>query len=52
MQTDIKFVDFVKYCLLCINEKLDGNEEPCNECLTNPINIDSHKPVNFVENVK
>jgi hypothetical protein len=47
MQTDTKFVAFDVYCPLCINSKLAETEDPCNECLTTPVNQNSHKPINF-----
>lgn len=49
MQTETKFVDFDKYCTLCKYSTTEETEDPCNECLTNPSNIDSHKPINFKE---
>lgn len=49
METETKFVEFEKYCPLCKNSKLAESEDPCNECLTSPANIESHKPVNFEE---
>lgn len=47
METETKFVDFNVYCPQCKNSQLTESEEPCNECLTSPVNTDSHKPVNF-----
>ena len=42
-----KEVDFHTYCPLCKFNKTEEYEEPCNECLENPSNLGSHKPVNF-----
>lgn len=42
-------VYYFKYCPLCKYYKLDGSKEPCNECLMNPTNNYSHKPLNFKE---
>lgn len=42
-------VNFFKYCKTCKHQKLLGCEEPCNECLDNPINFESEKPVNWEE---
>lgn len=28
-------------------EKLEENEPPCDECLEHPMNLNSHKPVNY-----
>ena len=44
-----KEVYFNQYCKLCKHEKESDAEEPCNECLDNPINLYSHKPVKFEE---
>jgi hypothetical protein len=49
MQTETKIVYFDKYCPVCKYQTLNKTEDPCNECLTNPSNINSHKPVNFEE---
>ena len=42
-----EFVYFGKYCKTCKHEKLEENEPPCDECLERPINLNSHKPVNY-----
>lgn len=42
-----KIVEFDKYCKDC---KFKDNKEyldPCHECLNNPTNTNSKKPVNF-----
>ena len=44
-----KEVYFYKYCKTCKYAKLKSDEEPCNECLANPTNTYSHKPVNYKE---
>jgi len=44
-----KEVYFNKYCNLCKHEKILEVNEPCAECLSNPVNVDSHKPVVFEE---
>lgn len=49
---DYKEVYFDKYCKLCKHEKLNESDEICDECLHNPINLYSHKPVNFEEKEK
>ena len=50
--TMIKEVYFDQYCSKCLFEKKPEDEDPCNECLYNPGNEDSHKPVNFKEKPK
>lgn len=44
-----KLVEFEKYCKDCKHLEKEENEEPCWECLTNPVNEDSHKPLYFEE---
>ena len=44
-----KEVYFDKYCNKCKHWTVNEDGEPCNECLSNPSNEDSHKPVNFEE---
>ena len=42
-----KIVEFDKYCPTCKSKDVPNGEEPCEECLCNPTNIDSHKPINY-----
>lgn len=49
MEGAMKEVDYSKYCKMCKNRDLKENEEPCWECLTNPVNEDTHRPVMFEE---
>lgn len=44
-----KEVYFYKYCKICKYAELKSDDEPCNECLANPTNTYSHKPVNYKE---
>ena len=46
-----KEVYFNKWCPKCRHFKLPENEEPCEECLSNPSQIDSHKPLKFEKGV-
>ena len=39
-----KEVYFDMYCHNCIHFDKVGDEEPCDECLSEPMNIYSHKP--------
>ena len=50
-EQNYKEVYFDQYCRKCKywKENDEGLEEPCNECLSEPINIDSHTPVKFEE---
>ena len=49
MVNDYKEVYFDQYCKTCKNEKTPENKEPCYECLNNPVNLNSRKPVNWEE---
>ena len=49
MENQMKFVEFDKYCDKCAHKETNEWEEPCNECLSNIVNENSHKPVNFKE---
>lgn len=42
-----KIVDFARYCERCKYWYTKPEDEPCNECLTNPTNVNSQKPVNY-----
>lgn len=44
-----KEVYFNQYCPLCKSFGLPEDADPCDECLENPVNENSHKPVNFKE---
>ena len=43
------FVEYDKYRINCKHYKVGEEEEPCNECLTWPINLKSEKPLKFEE---
>lgn len=47
-----KEVYFDKYCNICKNKNVKESKDPCNECLSNPINLYSHKPINYKEETK
>lgn len=49
MINENKEVYFHMYCEKCKHEKVKDIDEPCNECLDNPTNLYSHKPVKFEE---
>lgn len=42
-----KIVEFHKYCELCAFNKLSEKDDPCFECLDNPVNSYSHRPIKF-----
>ena len=47
-----KEVYFDQYCKTCKHLAKDDLEEPCNECLDEPVNLGSHKPVKYEEDEK
>ena len=44
---EFKEVYFHEYCEKCKHKDVKEKDEPCRECLDNPINSYSHKPVKF-----
>lgn len=47
----MKEVYFDKYCKTCQHSKLEESEKPCDECLSEPVNLYSHKPVKWEEKI-
>jgi len=45
--SEYKEVYFGDYCKKCVNKNVEETEDPCNECLTSPVNLYSHKPIKF-----
>ena len=43
----LKEVRFDLYCSQCKEEKAKETDDPCNECLAEPINQYSNKPIHF-----
>lgn len=41
-----KIVDF-NFCKVCKNCDVNEVEDPCNECLDNPSNLNSQRPIHF-----
>lgn len=46
---DTKECMFDIFCKTCRYFEKEDWEDPCNDCLTESYNIDSHKPVNYKE---
>lgn len=42
-----KEVYFDQYCKSCKYHGLEESKDPCNDCLAEPSNTNSHKPRNF-----
>lgn len=49
MEDTYKEVYFGDFCRTCVNLKTAEDVDPCHECLNNPVNLYSHKPVNYKE---
>lgn len=52
MEDIYKEVHYDEYCKKCKHEKLKEFKDPCHECLSNPINLYSAKPIRFEEREK
>lgn len=46
-ETTEMFVEFEKFCKDCRYYDKSETEDPCYECLTNPVNYNSRKPLMF-----
>ena len=44
-----KEVYFNEYCKKCEHQKIAEHESPCSECLNEPLNWNTHKPVKYEE---
>ena len=44
-----KEVYFGDYCKTCKHKKVSEQDDPCYDCLNNPVNEDSHKPIRWEE---
>lgn len=42
-----KEVYFDQYCKSCKCHGLKESKDPCNDCLAEPSNTNSHKPINY-----
>lgn len=49
MEELYKEVYYSQYCSTCKHRDLPEDKNPCHECLNNPMNVYSHKPVNWKE---
>lgn len=44
-----KEVYFGDYCKTCEYETKKEEDDPCYDCLNNPVNEDSHRPLHYKE---
>lgn len=49
LENDYKEVYFGEWCSKCKHYKKREDEDPCYDCLDEPVNVHSHKPVYFEE---
>lgn len=49
MEYGYKEVEFWKYCEKCKHYEVEDEKDPCNDCLDEPVNLHSTKPVYFEE---
>lgn len=49
---NLKEVYFDNFCALCEHKDKKENESPCDDCLNEPVNENSHRPVFFVRKEK
>lgn len=52
MEYRLKEVYFDVYCKKCAYSESKESDDPCDECLTTPMNEYSHKPVMYKEKEK
>ena len=45
----LHLVEYEKYCKTCEHAGTDETKDPCNDCLTYPVNDDSRKPIHYKE---
>ena len=46
-ENEYQEVYFHDYCEKCKHKDLKEVKDPCHECLSNPVNLFTHKPVKF-----
>ena len=49
MDSIYKEVYFDQYCKTCEHKDSPESEDPCYECLDEPVTYESHKPVKYKE---
>ena len=49
MEEILKEVFYDKYCKTCEHFSLSEDKDPCHDCLNEPVNTYSHKPVYWEE---
>lgn len=49
MDSKEKIVAFDIWCPKCKHRDKKEHQQPCDDCLSEPVNVDSQKPVNWEE---
>lgn len=49
MEDAYKEVEYDKWCKNCRYEQLEETDDPCYDCMGEPVNLYSHKPVKWEE---
>ena len=49
MHTRTHEAKYYEYCEKCKYQRVVETDDPCNECLTQPVNVDSRRPIRFEE---
>jgi hypothetical protein len=49
IDSHLHIVDYETYCATCKHRDDDAFLDPCNDCLNEPVNADSKKPVYWSE---
>ena len=44
---EIKIVHFNEYCATCRHRDKDERDDPCFDCLAEPVNVYSHRPTKW-----
>ena len=52
MAENLKEVRFDQYCETCKHKNVPDVKDPCNECLSEPCRLNSHRPVKYEEKEK
>lgn len=52
MDDSYKEVYFGEYCKTCMHCDKAETDDPCDDCLSEPVNVYSHKPVKYEEKEK
>lgn len=47
IDNEYKEVYFSEYCSTCKYKDLPEHKDPCHKCLSEPANVNSHKPVKW-----